>query len=281
MATERKKICALTMVRNDDFFLRKWIDHYGKEFGRENLYVIFDGTDQTVPDFCGGINVSMRERVAGTVVEGDRRRIGILNETAGELLGRYDIVVGTDSDEYIVADPLAAPSLAEYLSSADIHGSLSPLGIDLGQKIGEEGDIDPERPFLNQRKYGLIGTRYTKASIINAPQKWGSGFHRIKGRNFHIAKDLYLFHCGYFDLARIRARFADSDRYADGWGRHLRKRSRTISAVTDKPARDFDKWTARARRIQTLVRPPYAWNKPAMFNLDIVVRIPDRFSNCF
>ena len=34
-----KNICAITMVRNDDFFLRKWISYYGKELGEENLYV--------------------------------------------------------------------------------------------------------------------------------------------------------------------------------------------------------------------------------------------------
>lgn len=107
---------------------------------------------------------------------------------------------------------------------------------------------------------------------------WGSGFHRIKGHNFHIEKDLYLFHFGYFDLKRIQDRFNDKDRAAAGWGRHLAKRSRTINVVTKKKSRDWDRWTAIGRTIQTFVRPPYAWNKPAMFNLDIVVRIPDRFS---
>ena len=34
-----KKICALTMVRNDEFYLRKWVAYYGGQLGRENLYV--------------------------------------------------------------------------------------------------------------------------------------------------------------------------------------------------------------------------------------------------
>ena len=32
-----KHIAALTMVRNDEFFLRKWVEYYGRELGRENL----------------------------------------------------------------------------------------------------------------------------------------------------------------------------------------------------------------------------------------------------
>lgn len=276
-----KKICAVTMVRGDEFYLRKWVEYYGRELGRENLFVLFDGTDQSVPDFCEGVNTQLRERKAGSVVEGDKRRIDMLSDLAAGLLKKYDIVIGTDADEYIVADPAIAISLAEYLSNAEFGPCLSPLGVDMGQKMGEEGNIDPERPFLSQRHYGLIGTRYTKASIISKPVRWGRGFHRVKGHNFRIAEGLFLFHCGYFDMQRIQERFADKDRLADGWERHLKKRSRTIRVVTEKSARDFDLWTARARRIQTFVRPPYAWNKPAMFNLDIVVRIPDRFKNLF
>ena len=42
-----KKIAAITMVRNDDFYLRKWVQYYSRELGgRENLYVFFDGLDQ-------------------------------------------------------------------------------------------------------------------------------------------------------------------------------------------------------------------------------------------
>jgi hypothetical protein len=112
---------------------------------------------------------------------------------------------------------------------------------------------------------------------MNEPLTWGSGFHRIKGRNFHIGKDLYLLHFGYFDQKRLEERFQDKDRLSQGWGKHMKKRSRTIRLVTDLKARKFEGWTRFARICQRLVRPPYAWNKPAMFGLRIIVRIPERF----
>ena len=59
----------------------------------------------------------------------------------------------------------------------------------------------------------------------------------------------------------------------------MQKRSRAIRLVTELPARSFDTWTRRARLCQTLVRPPYALNKPAMFGLRIIVRIPERFQD--
>ena len=155
--------------------------------------------------------------------------------------------------------------------------AVSGLGLDVGQKLGEEADITADRPFLEQRHYAQLGTRYTKASVLGKPLRWGSGFHRVEGHDLHIIKDLYLFHFGYFDMKQLQARFADVDRRAQGWQRHLDKRSRTIRLVTRKKALDFDRWTRFARRFQTVCRPPYAWNKPAMAGLKLVVRIPDRF----
>lgn len=273
-----KKVAALTMVRNDDFYLRKWVEYYGAQLGRENIFVFFDGKDQTIPDFCAGVMTELVDKLGHNVVEHDRLRVAFLSKKAAELFNNgYDLVIGTDADEYIVVDPSLHISLPEYLDGVEVKDSLSPLGLDFGQKMGEEEDIREDLPFLEQRHYAQIGTRYTKASIVSRPLEWGSGFHRVKGHDFHIAKDLYLLHMGYFDMGRIQARFADKSRLEQGWERHLKKRSRTIRLVTKLKARDFDTCTRFARMCQSIVRPPYAWNKPAMFELRIVVRIPERF----
>ena len=273
-----KRIAAITMVRNDDFYLRKWVEYYGGQLGRENLYIFLDGLDQVVGDYCAGTHAVAVEKIGSQVIEAEKGRLRFLSGKAAELLaGGYDLVIGADADEFIIADPKLGMSLPEYLSSLKIKDSISALGLDFGQKIGEEEEIREDEPFLHQRHYAQLGTRYTKPSIIAKPLVWGSGFHRIKGHNFHIAKDLYLFHFGYFDLARIQARYTDKDRMDQGWGEHMHKRSRTIRLVTEKKALDFDRWTKFARRCQTVCRPPYAWNKPGMLELKIVVRIPDRF----
>ena len=46
-----KKIAAITMVRNDDFYLKHWTRYYGAELGEENLYIYLDGKDQKLPDW--------------------------------------------------------------------------------------------------------------------------------------------------------------------------------------------------------------------------------------
>ena len=276
--SEFKHIAALTMVRNDNFFLRKWVEHYGRELGKENLYIYYDGNDQDVADFCQGTNAYVHPKIGVQVVAAEKGRMKFLSEKAAELFGKgYDLVIGVDADEYIVVDPRLGIGLREYLSRQDIQVSLSPLGLDFGQKLGEEGDLSFDEPFLKQRHFAQIGTRYTKPSIIAQPCQWGSGFHRVKGHNFHIASDLYLMHFGYSDKNILEERLGDADRVAQGWKKHIYKRSRTIKYVTEKKARDFDRWTRLARICQTWCRPPYALNKPAMFELRIVVKIPERF----
>lgn len=275
-----KKIAALTMVRNDEFYLKKWVEYYGRELGKGNLYIFFDGTDQTIPDFCDGTNASLHEKIGTQLVSAEKERLKFLSSQAALLLkGGYDIVIGVDADEFVVVDPKLGKTLGEYLEDRKIRTSLSGLGLDFGQKIGEEGDIREDIPFLCQRSYAQIGTRYTKPSIINAPCQWGSGFHRVKKHNFHIGKDLYLLHFGYFDMKRLQDRFNDKDRLSQGWGAHMKKRSRAIRLVSTLKARDFGVWTTFARICQTLVRPPYALNKPSMLELKIIVRIPERFRN--
>ena len=272
-----RRICALTMVRNDEFFLRKWVAYYKAQLGAANLYVYFDGEDQKVPDFCSDVNVCVRERVQGQVAAADRGRIDFLSSQAAELLKTYDMVIGTDVDEFLVVDPALNVSLSDYLSSLPDRTSYSGLGIDVGQHLEKEAEIDATAPFLEQRHYAQLSTRYSKSTVITKPVAWGSGFHRVRNGNFRIVSDLYLFHFGCVDMKRLEAKFSDKDKIASGWERHLKKRAKTIFNVTQGRIRSWDSWIPRARMIQNIVRPPYAWNKPAMFSMKIIVEIPERF----
>ena len=275
-----KKICAITMVRNDEFYLRRWVAYYGGQLGRENLFVYFDGEDQLVPDFCEGVYTELRPRVAGNVAKSDKGRINYLSSQAARLFERgYDLVIGTDVDEFLLVDPKLGQTLSEYLSGRDIKNCLSALGIDVGQHLSFEKPIDGTRPLLSQRSYAYLSSRYTKASVLARPLQWGSGFHRVKGCNYHIARDLYLFHLGGFDYEMMKRQLANSDLLATGWGKHLHRRAKTIRIVTQGKAFEWDKTVHGMRFMQQWIRQLFAWNKPWNPFYKVVVRIPDRFKN--
>lgn len=276
----------MTMARNDEFFLRRWIAYYGAQFGGENLYVFLDGTDQT-PFLSGdealpkGVHITTVAHVEGNRATADRRRIDFLSDKAAALFREegYDLVVGTDVDEFLIVDPTWNLSLPEFLSRQRIDCSLSALGIDVGQHLVEEAPLDPAHPLLSQRRYALLNDRYTKASVLARPVPWGSGFHRVRKHNYHIADGLYLFHFGCVDYARLRARVTEGERPAEDWEAHLKRRARTIHVITQATPKAWEQTTRRARRLQTVFRQPYAWNKPTMLRQRWVVEIPERFRN--
>ena len=49
-------VAAVTMVRDDLFFLKAWLRHYGEAFGRENCYIINHGRGAEVSELAQGCN---------------------------------------------------------------------------------------------------------------------------------------------------------------------------------------------------------------------------------
>ena len=274
MIKKTKRIAAITMARNDEFFLSRWVKYYGHEFGAENLYIILDGIDQKPPKNAKDVNIIKLPHRDMSRSAGDKYRINKISDLAADLFKQYDIIIGCDSDEFLIVDPNTKKSLAKYLSDLNINTSVSGLGLDIGQNMKYEKTLDTTKPLLKQREYALLSTRYTKPVVINKPVRWGSGFHRIHNHNFHIDKNLYLLHFGAIDMEMLVAKAASR---GPDWVNHLRRRGNgTINDVSNRPANGA-KWLKIARIMQTIFRPIYAWDKPSMLGLKRIVKIPNRF----
>ena len=270
----KKRIAVITMARNDEFFLSRWIEYYGNAIGTENLYIYLDGTDQTIPKNAGNANITKLPHTDMSRSAGDKYRIGLISDLANKLLNEYDIVIGCDCDEFLIVDPALNTTLADYLSKIKINTTVSGLGLDVGQHLKHEKTLNQSEPFLTQRGYALLSTRYTKPVVINRPVRWGSGFHSVKGHNFHIDKNLYLLHFGAVDMNMLVTKAASR---GPDWVNHLKRRGNgTINDVTRHPSHG-EKWLTIARIMQRVFRPIYAWDKPGMLGIKRIVKIPTRF----
>lgn len=277
-----KKICAMTMARNDNFFLERWIRHYGRELGYGNLYIFLDGKDQEAPaDPSGLANIVLCDKIEGDISKLDPERIDAQSDRAARLLERYDIVIGCDADEFLCVDPSLGIGLADYLSSLDIRTSVSGLGMDVCQHLGKEKAFDPAAgTMLSQRRYAIVEPDYTKPCVINRPVRWGVGYHRVRRHNFHIDPNLYMFHFGCFDLEMLKNKLCNSELLKAGWEEHLKKRRHAMDVVTAcDNVLEGDAFFPKARLVQTWLRPIYKLNRPSMLRQEIVIRIPERFSD--
>jgi Glycosyl transferase family 2 len=272
-----KRVAVMTTVRNDTLFLTRWIAYYGGIFGMKNLFVIFDGHDQTIPEAALAVNTIQLPNIPRSVIIGERFRARASSNFAAALFASYDIVIAMDVDEFIVVDPALNTDLLSYLSSKALPSSVSALGLDVIQHVDHEGELDLSRGFLAQRHHALVSARYTKPNIITKPLRWGAGHHRIKGHNFHIDPNLFMFHFGSVDLAFSAARNGDRDATSVGWTAHIARRYALFDLMKRSAPIDGDSYFAAARRLLTWRRPIYAWNKPAMIKGDPVVTIPPRF----
>lgn len=269
-----KTVAVITMARNDTFFLERWVKYYGDQFGQENLYVILDGLDQDIPKNAENVNIVKLAHTEMSRAAGDKYRIKKLSDLAADLLKKYDLIIGCDSDEFLVLDPKINKTLAQYLSDLKIKTSVSGLGLDVGQNMNCEKRLNKNQPMLKQREYALLSTRYTKPVVLARPTPWGSGFHSVKGHNFHIDKNLYLLHFGAVDMQMLHEKAAK--RGAD-WLNHLKRRGNgTINAVTKKIAHG-ETHIKIARMLAQICRPIYALDKPALCGIKWVVKIPKRF----
>lgn len=265
------------MARNDDFFIPKWISYYGGQFGFENLFLVLDGLDQNIPETKYPVNIIRVPHLQLGRAAGDKNRARMVSSLARTLFFRYDKIIALDIDEFLVIDPRVKISLFDYLQKDFLSSSLSGLGLDVGQHLDEEMKIDPEKAFLEQRKYAHVSARYTKPVVANRPLTWGSGFHRVKGKNFHIDPDLYLFHFGMVDFEKSQSKTNDQSRIDQGWEGHLDRRNQLFELIRKSTIHDGDSFFPEARKRQSLFRPIFAWNKPGTLKEKPIVRIPERF----
>ena len=271
------KIAVISMAKNSGFFAARWIRYYSQHLGYNNLFLVIDGHDQPLPEGYEQINIIRLPGREQSRSGGDRNRARLVSYLSGALFHRYDIVIAHDIDEFLVIDPAKEQSFPKYFQRPFRTASLSALGLDVGQHTEEEQPLDFTRPFLEQRSYAHVSARYTKAVVATRPVIWGSGFHRVKGKNFHIDPGLFLFHFGMADYNTSMEKLNDQSLLKDGWGGHLKRRYELFDLIRKADALEGDGFFDKARRRQSIFRPLYALNKPGMLKEKPIIRIPERF----
>ena len=186
------KIAAITNPQSAGFWFPIWHGYYGGQFGNDNLFVIAQQryASHFTPFELGGV-ISI-----GDFFD-DLDRARVASENIERLLGYYDLVVNTDTDEFLFADPGRYSCLAEYLNSTTAP-YITAFGYDLIQGRNEE-PLDLSRPILiEQRKFAYPITSMNKTCVTRVPMRWGRGFHFCSERPEF--EHLFLLHMKRADI---------------------------------------------------------------------------------
>ena len=190
-------VAAVTMVRDDLFFLKAWLRHYGEMFGRENCYIVNHGRGAEVATEAAGCNII---GIPGDPHKNfDVKRWGLLNSLVGGLRRYYRHVIVGDVDELVVLDPASGQTLLERLEETKDGQVLTPLGLEVIHRIDVEEDEIAEH-ILGPRMHVRPAPHYSKPCVISAPVKIARGGHFTQYEKIHTPEDLYLMHLKYCDF---------------------------------------------------------------------------------
>jgi hypothetical protein len=190
-------VAAVTMVRDDAFFLKAWLRHYGEMFGRENCYIVNHGRGDEVAKLAEGCNI------IGIPCDPhknfDVKRWGLLNNITGGLRRYYRHVIVGDVDELVVVDPDAGGNLLDFLQNAPEGRVYTPVGLEVIHRIDVEDQVIDDA-ILGPRRHVRPAPHYSKPCIISAPVKIARGGHFTQYAKLHTPDQLYLMHLKFCDF---------------------------------------------------------------------------------
>jgi hypothetical protein len=211
----------------------------------------------------------------------------ILNYIQKGTYRRQPVVVQSDADEIIVADPAKYSGLINYLEQTD-KDTCYAIGLNLRHLISTESPLEPGDKILKKRSTAQFVSGMCKPLITRKPLRWLHGFHGADV--LPTFDDLYLFHLRHADMDWARARmdvtrkieFADRtvERYSLSDEELIR---REYESVETKPIDEkfhlsshlktqMERYEQNAHGVYRVL-PPYLGR-----NLH---RIPERFQNLF
>ena len=218
------KVLAITMAYNEGLTMKRWLAHYGRELGEDGLLVLDHGSDDGSTNHIGRAGRLPIPRVQFD--DGERTRF--VTDLQRALLTYYDVIIYTDCDELLVADPQFYSGLRDYLERMP-EDCIRPVGMDIFQARDREAALDEGRLISEQRKYAWFKSSLCKPLITKAPIRWLPGFHSCD-REAPIDTKLFLFHTKNADFAGAMKRLAltrtlpwSEKSLAGTWGHHQRR----------------------------------------------------------
>lgn len=208
------RVAAITMVRDEQVMLPRWVAHYGRECGVDNLFVIDDATADGSTD---GLPCSVIRIPSWGDKHFENTRMRLVSNIAAGLLEAYDAVLFADADEFLVADPKKYDGLVDLVAARPKADVIAAQALNVVHDPREPA-LDPDQPVLGQRRWAKFIPLMCKPAIKRVPAPWVAGSHGTTVP-FEIDPDLYMFHLKFAEREHLRATGDHRKALADSEGR--------------------------------------------------------------
>lgn len=194
------KIAAMTMCYNERHRLPTYLKYYAGQVGMENIYIVDHGSDDGSTENLGPVNIIPVPRSPFNDSNRLRKVLGYFNE----LQSAYDVVIYTDSDELIIADPALYTGLADAFDKLDAR-RMTPMGLNVTELLGVDTELDWGQPLFRQRPWVRFVSPMCKASISSEPLS-RVGTHNFGDEPPAFFPGIYNFHFKRIDVRMFLGR---------------------------------------------------------------------------
>ncbi|GAA3540540.1 glycosyltransferase family 2 protein [Nocardioides daeguensis] len=194
------RVAAITMSRDSGPVLRRWVEHYQRQLGADDVFVIddhsVDGSADDLP--CTVLRLPYLDKYPF-----EPSRMGILSGLAKSLLFAYDAVLLADADEFVVADPAKHASLRHFAAARTGTDVAGVLGYNVIHRVGVEPELDFDAPsLLRQREFARFTPLMCKPALKWVDADWAHASHGIR-HPFEPDPELFMFHFKFADLGQL------------------------------------------------------------------------------
>jgi hypothetical protein len=292
-------VAAITMVRDEAVMLPRWVEHYSRLCGGAGaLLVIDDNTTDGSTDDPGCPVLRVPSFVHRPF---EPARMGFVSHVASALLESYDAVVFCDADEFLVPEPERYETLADLVRAKPRTRVFGAVGLNVVHHVDAEPDLDPALPISEQRHLAKFVPLMCKPAVKKVHGAWTSASHGLKGTEWAIDPELWLFHAKFADREALRraaegrrqAVLSDNRPSTTSWKFSGDKMTRLLDRMTEHlPAEDpyaaIPTFAPTAGQLQrVVVREDDTWRARGggrqiqRMRKGELVRIPERFRGTF
>lgn len=200
-------IAAVTMVWNEPFFLKKWIDYYKPLLGAENLYILAHGDNPYIAGMVTRESVIQLPRDP-LDTQFDHRRWQMLSDIVAGLLGYHDTVICSDVDELLLptAPGSTLPALIDALEPGQCYcapGFELFARDDLPEMAANDLALGPTISDV------VFAPTYSKAVIAKKRVRFSPGGHGLYDEFPTFTDTMALFHLKYACEAQQAMRLSE------------------------------------------------------------------------
>lgn len=194
----KKASAVYTIVKNESYHLKKWLNHYKKYFSTEDIYILDHDSDDGSTDNLD-VNVI---KISNKFVFDHRWMNAVVTEQQVKLLEKYECVLFSEVDEIIYSIKVPLDKRISLFLKDRSSNYLKCKAYNIFQNFeNKEKDLEESDLILDYRDYWNRDVDYDKILLTKVPITWTLGFHYLSsGESPSISEDLYLLHTHYFDL---------------------------------------------------------------------------------